>query len=79
MKLGEFRKLTADLPDNTYLLADAGGYKYRESSARVTTAVGHICAFPSHFEKDEGDDPKIYGHVNVGAVRKARRKVVVIE
>lgn len=79
MQLSEFRKLTADLPGDTFLLEDAGGYKYREAGAHVTTAVGHSCATPSVFEKDEGDDPKIYGHMSVESVRKNRRTVVVIE
>jgi len=77
--LGDFRKLTADLPDDTPLLTDAPDHSYRVPGCSVTTAIYHICGWPAPFEPDYGDDPELYGHTSEEEVRKNRRKVVVIE
>ena len=77
--LGDFRKLTADLPDDTPLLTDAPDHSYREPGCSVTTAIPHICGWPSPFEPDYGNDPELYGLPSKEAVKKLRRKVVVVE
>lgn len=77
--LGEFRKLTANLPDETRLLTDAPDHCYREIGCCVTTAIAHICACPAPLDPDVGDDPELYGLQTVEQVKKNRRTVVVIE
>lgn len=74
--LGEFRKLTAKLPDNTRLLTDAFDHRYREIGCCITTAIANI---RPDFDPDFGDEPELYGLETVEQVQKARRTVVVIE
>ena len=76
--LGDFRKLTAKLPDDTPLLTDAPDHSYRYIECCVTTAVAHICAWPAMYDPDCGDDPDLYGHASVAAVIRNRKTVVVI-
>ena len=76
--LGEFRKLTAKLPDSTPLLTNAPDHCYRPPGCNVTTAIGVACKGRLEFDPDHGDDPEIYGAPSVEAVKKARRDVVVV-
>ncbi len=77
--LGEFRKLTADLPDETFLLTDAPDHHYRRIGCSITTAVAHVEGAHLEWEPDYGDDPELYGLSTVEHVQKNRRTVVVIE
>lgn len=77
--LGEFRKLTTDLPDATPLLTDAPDHCYREIGCCVTTAIAVATRGWFSFEPDYGNDPELYDLPSKEAVKKSRRKVVVIE
>lgn len=72
--LGEFRQLTANLPDNTRLLANARGHNYRDTGACVVTAI----ATPPDFEPDVGDNPDLYGLQTEEEVKRNRQTVVVV-
>lgn len=76
--LGEFRKQTANLPDNTPLLIPTGDHCYRWAGYEITTAVAHICAGPAPFEPDCGDEPELYGYHTEDQIKQNRRTVVVI-
>lgn len=78
--LGDFRKLTADLPNETRLLADAPDHHYRYIGCSITTAiavdVGQSCI---EWHPDWGNAPELYDFATVEEVQKRRRTIVVIE
>jgi hypothetical protein len=76
--LGDFRKLTADLPDDTPLLTDVADHRYREIGCIVTTVIADITRSRPSFEPDYGNDPELYSLPSREAVKKRRRKVVVV-
>lgn len=77
--LGDFRKLTADLPDDTWLLTDAPDHHYRYIGCSITTAIACVVGGSLEWEPDYGDEPELYGLSTVERVQKNRRTAVVIE
>ena len=80
MTLGKFRKLTAELPDNTPMLSEAPDHCYNNSYPSVTTGIViPLSGSRVRIEPDSGDDPELYGLQTKQHVKRNRVTVVVFE